>query len=124
MMDLMSSRAVRDREQEQHEAESSEGAQTIPQAAAQPQYTSRGAVPPVQTETAPAAGPSASERAFGPAGLGATAYTSGASQFAPAAAPVPHEAAHVVQQRQGRVAKPVVEDEGPEHEADETSAGR
>ena len=100
--------------------EASEGAAPAPQAAAQPQYTSRGAIPPVQTQAGPQAGPSASDRAFGPAGLGAMAYTSGAAPAAPAAhAPVAHEAAHVVQQRQGRVAKPVVEDEGLEHEADE-----
>lgn len=126
-MGAMSSRAVRGNEQEQHESEASEGPQQAPQAAtaAQPQYTARGAIPPVQTAMGPQAGPSASDRAFGPAGIGAMAYTSGASPAAPAAhAAVPHEAAHVVQQRQGRVAKPVVEDEGLEHEADEMGPKR
>jgi hypothetical protein len=121
MMGLMGIRAARDREQEQHESESSEGAPHPAAAPAGPQFTARGAVPPVNTDMS-AAGPSASDRAFGgAAGIGAAAYTSGASPaFAGASpAPVGHEAAHVVQQRGGRVAKPVVEDEGLEHEADE-----
>jgi hypothetical protein len=118
MMSLMSSRAVRDREQQQHESESTEGAPRAAASSAGPQFTARGAVPPVNTAAAPAA-PTASERAYGPS-LGAVAYTSGAApQAAASHAPVPHEAAHVAQQRQGRVAKPVVEDEGLEHEADE-----
>lgn len=116
----MSIRAARDREQEQHESEASEGGEQVHQAAAQPQYTARGAIPPVQTQMGPQAAPSASDRAFGPAGVGAAAYTGGANHLAPGGQQhVPHEAAHVVQQRQGRVAKPVVEDEGLEHEADE-----
>jgi hypothetical protein len=123
MMGLMSIRAARGREQEQHESEASEGGSHEASSSAGPQYTARGAVPPVNTAAAPAA-PTASERAYGPS-LGAVAYTSGAAPQAPAsAAPVPHEAAHVVQQRQGRVAKPVVEDEGLEHEADEVGKKR
>jgi hypothetical protein len=118
MMGFMSIRAARDREQEQPESEATEGEAHVAASSAGPQYTARGAVPPVNTAAAPAA-PTASERAYG-ASLGAIAYTSGAAPQAPAArAPVGHEAAHVVQQRQGRVAKPVVEDEGLEHEADE-----
>ena len=120
-MGFMSIRAARDREQEQPESEASEGAERSPQAAAQPQYTSRGAIPPVQTAMGPQAGPSASDRAFGPAGLGAMAYARGSSPVGPGAERhVPHEATHVVQQ--GRVAKPAVEDEGLEHEADEMGA--
>jgi hypothetical protein len=124
MMGLMSIRAARGREQEQHESEASEGAEQSHQAAAQPQYTGRGAIPPVNTDLS-AVGVSASDRAFGggAAGIGAMAYTGGASPLAPGGqAHVPHEAAHVVQQKQGRVAKPAVEDEGLEHEADEMGA--
>jgi hypothetical protein len=119
----MSIRAARDREQEQPESEASEGGEQIQPAAGQPQFTSRGAIPPVQTQMGPQAGPSASDRAFGPAGVGAMAYARGSSLVAPGAdRHVPHEAMHVVQQRQGRVAKPAVEDEGLEHEADEMGA--
>lgn len=120
MMGLMSIRAVRGQEQEQHEQQEQEsGGGPQSQGGRGTQFATQGAIPPVAPDVAAHTGPSASERGYG--ALGAVAYAQGNTPHtAPgAAAPVAHEAAHVVQQRAGRVAKPVVEDEGLEHEADE-----
>jgi hypothetical protein len=104
-----SMRAARGRDQEEHEQESeSEEAHEAPTRGG-PQFTSRGAIPPIGSLAPVAMGPSASDRAFG---------------GAPSHDLLPHEATHVVQQRQGRVK--ATEDEGLEHEADEVGkrAGR
>jgi hypothetical protein len=124
----MSIRAVRDREQEQHEQEGQEGARAIQAPAGNgTQFTGAGPIPPVGdlSGVRAHAGPSASERGYG--ALGAVAYTRGQDIHVgagPQAAAVPHEAAHVVQQAQGRVrpTAQVHEDEGLEHEADEMGA--